>query len=399
LSGVTVVDLTRVLAGPYCTMLLADLGADVIKVEPPEGDVARTSGPFREDDELRSYGGYFQSTNRNKRSIAVDLRTPDGANLLRRLASTADVLVENFRPGVMDKLGLSYESLSELNPKLVYGAIRGFGDPRTGDNPYLDRPAFDVVAQAMGGLMSINGHADGPPTKVGPGIGDLFPAALTAVGVLAAVIEARTTGQGRFVDVSMYDSVVSLCERIVHQYSFTGRVPGRDGNDHPLLAPFGVFRARDGWVAIGAPLDKQWAQLCNFMGRPELAADPDYATNAARVIHRDEVRAVVEGWTITRTRSGIVSELGDTVPVGPVNAADDLARDPYLALRGMLVDLEQPGSAESVTVAGQAIKVLGFTEEPFTRAPLLGEHTDEVIAGLGYTAADISDLRDAGAVR
>ncbi|MGD6741832.1 CaiB/BaiF CoA transferase family protein [Streptomyces sp. BH106] len=393
LDGIRVIDLTRALAGPYCTMLFADLGADVIKVEPPQGDMSRTQGPHREDDELRAFGGYFASINRNKRSIAIDLTTEDGKALLRRLVQDADALIENFRPGVMEGLGLSYETLREVNPRLVYGAIRGFGDPRTGKSPYLDRPAFDVVAQAMGGVMAINGHPDSGPTKVGSGIGDIFPAVLTAFGVMAAVCDAGRTGQGRFVDVAMYDAIVSLCERVIHQHSFAGTVPGREGNDHPLLAPFGVFPASDGWVAIAAPLDKQWARLCEVMDRPELAADPRFATNAARVVHRDEMRAAIEEWTGVRDRAEITARLADTVPTGPVNTAEALFTDPHLTVRNMLAQVEQPGSATPVTLAGQPVKVTGAPPEEYRRAPLLGEHTDEILTELGCRAEEIARLR------
>src|SRR5437764_3932873 len=229
LHGLRVVDLTRMLAGPYCTMLLADLGADVVKVEPPGGDGTRSTGPFAEDDELRAYGGYFQSVNRNKRSIAVDLKQEAGREVVARLAAAADVLVENFRPGVMERLGLGYESLAEANPRLVYAAVRGFGDPRTGDSPYRDWPAFDVTAQAFGGFMGITGPMPGQPQKAGPGIGDIFPATLAAPGVLAAVHHRRETGRGQFVDVAMYDGVLALCERIVYQHSYAGAVPSQQG--------------------------------------------------------------------------------------------------------------------------------------------------------------------------
>ena len=381
LAGITVIDMTRALAGPYCTMLLADLGADVIKVEPPEGDHTRHLGPYRADDERRLYGGYFQSVNRNKRSVVVDLRSPDGAATVRRLAAQADALVENFRAGVMDAMGLSYESLAAANPRLVYGALRGFGDPRTGAGPYVDRPAFDVVAQAMGGIMAITGEP-GHPTKVGPGVGDIFPAALTAVGVLAAIIEARSTGHGRFVDVAMYDAVLSLCERMIYQHSYLGVIPGGEGNDHPLLCPFGLYRAADGWVTIAAPRDRQWQDLCAAMGRPGLGDDPRFATNEARVAARVAVRAELEAWTATRTRAQITDAIADRVPCGPVNTAETIFADPHARARDMLVDLAQPGSGRPVTVAGQPIRFGGARGRPFVRAPLLGEHTEEILGAL-----------------
>ncbi|MFK0111972.1 CaiB/BaiF CoA transferase family protein [Streptomyces sp. NPDC091217] len=378
LDGVVVLDLTRALSGPYCTMLLADLGADVIKVESPAGDSSRRTGPFPQDDAEHLYGGYFQSVNRNKRSVVVDFRSPEGIAAVRRLAAGADVLIENFRAGVMDRMGLSYESLQRDNPRLVYGALRGFGDPRTGASPHVDRPAFDVVVQAMGGLMGITGPPH-LPTKVGPGIGDLFPASLLAVGVLAALTDRERTGRGRFVDVAMYDAIVSLCERVVYQHSYNQAVPTGDGNDHPLLCPFGLYRTADGWVTIAAPRDHQWQALAKTLGRPGLGDDPRFATNNARVVVRDQVRAVIEDWTSALPTAEVVDALSAQVPCGPVNSAADIYADPHLRIRDMLVELEQPGSADPVTVAGQPIKFAGAETRAYRRAPLLGEHTAEVL--------------------
>lgn len=397
LEGLTVVDLTRALAGPYATMLFADLGATVIKVEPLSGDVSRTLAPFRDDDEERAYGGYFQSINRNKKDIAVDFRSAEGREILQDLFDSCDVVFENFRPGVMDDMGFSYEQLAARNPELVYGAVRGFGDPRTGEGPHTHRPAFDVVAQAMGGLMHITGDPQGPPTKVGPGIGDIFPGVLAAFGALAAVHEARSTGQGRFVDVAMYDAMISLCERMIHQESFAGLVPGREGNDHPILCPFGVFRASDGYVAIAAPLDSQWESLCHLFGEPELALQPRFASNADRVANRGRVRSIVERWLEPLTRREVTDLISRNVPVGPVNTVRDITEDPHVSRRDMLVELEQPGSA-SVRVAGQPIKFTGPTRNTHTRAPLLGEHTADVLRALGYSPKRVEELTRLGRI-
>ncbi|MGH3319560.1 MAG: CaiB/BaiF CoA transferase family protein [Streptosporangiaceae bacterium] len=398
LAGLMVVDLTRALAGPFCTMLLADLGADVIKVESPDGDITRAQGPFRPDDGLRVFGGYFQSVNRNKRGIVVDLSTTRGVEIVRGLSARADVLVENFRAGVMDRAGLAYETLSADNPRLVYAAIRGFGDPRTGESPYQQWPAYDVIAQAMGGLMAITGDPDGPPTKVGPGVGDIMPAALTAVGILAALREARETGRGRFVDVAMYDAVLALCERMVYQYSYLGDVAGRVGNTHPLLCPFDVFPTADGWVAIAAPGDQHWRRLCQALGRPELGTDPRFAANVDRVAHRNDVRSLLETWTRRHTRDEIVDALAGHVPVGPVNTADTIFADPHVRARQMLIDVEQPGCARPVTVAGCPVKYADMPEPAARRAPLLGEHTTEILDDLGYNPEAVDGLRTAGVV-
>jgi crotonobetainyl-CoA:carnitine CoA-transferase CaiB-like acyl-CoA transferase len=397
LAGVRIVDLTQMLAGPYCTMILADLGADVIKVEPLHGDMVRELGPFAADDEQRWFGGYFQSINRNKRSIALDLKSDAGREAFLALADSADVLVENYRSGVMDRLGLGYEVLSERNSALVYAAIRGFGDERTGKSPYRDWPAFDVVAQAIGGLVGINGQP-GQPTKAGPGIGDMFPAVLAAVGVLAALRGAEHTGKGQFLDVAMSDAVLALCERIVYQHSYEGVIAAPEGNGHPMLCPFDVFPAHDGWVAIAAHRDHFWAELCRRMARPELAADPRFATNTARVAHRNEVESVITHWTRARTRTEIVEELGGVVPCGPVNDADSLSRDPHFAARDMLVPLAQPGSGSQFAVVGSAIKLAGTPVDAFRRAPLLGEDADEILRDVGYDAEGIARLRGCGSL-
>ncbi|WP_375504166.1 CaiB/BaiF CoA transferase family protein [uncultured Jatrophihabitans sp.] len=390
-----VVDLTQMLAGPYCTMILADLGADVIKVEPPNGDMVRELGPFAVDDDQRWFGGYFQSVNRNKRSVALDLKRPEGREALLAITDTADVVVENYRSGVMDRLGIGYELLAERNPRLVYAAIRGFGDERTGRSPYRQWPAFDVVAQAIGGLVGINGPP-GQPTKAGPGIGDMFPAVLAAVGILAALRSAERTGRGQFVDVAMSDAVLALCERVVYQYSYGGVIAAPEGNGHPMLCPFDVFPARDGWVAIAAHRDHFWAELCARIDRPELAADARYATNPARVAHRNEVEEIITSWTRERSRAEIVEVMGGVVPCGAVNDAESLSRDPHFAARDMLVTLDQPGSSGGYAVVGSPIKLTGDPVDTFRRAPLLGEDARDVLREVGFDDLHIDELRSSG---
>ena len=382
LSGLRVVDLTQVLSGPFCTMLLADLGADVVKVEPPSGDAARAWGPHRPttDDLGLTYGGYFASVNRNKRSVCLDLRTSLGREDLLALIAHADVLVENFRVGVMDRLGLSYELLHERFPRLVYACIRGFGDPRTGRSPFAEWPAFDIIAQAMGGVMSVTGLDADHPVKVGPGIGDIFPAALAAVGLLAAVRHAEASGEGQLVDVAMYDAVLSLTERIVYQHSMTGTSPVPQGNTHPLLCPYGLVATGDGHVAVAAPSDHHWRLLSRIIERPELAHDPRYATNAARLACAAEVYAAIELWSRGRTTGEVVSALAGHVPCGPLNDAADIACDPHVAVRDMIVELDHPAGG-TVNVAGSPIKFSGTPSRVRTRAPMLGEHTEAILAG------------------
>lgn len=384
LSGVRVLDATQGLAGPFCTMTMADLGADVVKVEPvADGDPTRLIGPYPDDDSEHAFGGYFQSVNRNKRSIALDLKDPADAATFRSLAARAEMVVENYRCGVMEKFGLSYESLAAGNPRLVYLAMRGFGDPRTGNSPYATWPAFDVVAQAMGGMLSITGTADGHPIKSGPGIGDIYTGSLAAVAGLAAVLHARETGQGQFVDVAMYDAVLALCERIVYQHSYTGAVPAPQGNTHPLLCPFDVFRSKDGYFAIAASTDKHWQLLCSVMDRADLAADPALATNRGRVAEAERVRGVVTAWIGQRPNSEIMAALAGRVPGGPVQNIEEIEADPHVAAREMIVEVEQPGSAHPVRIAGSPMK---FTRTPSgvrRRAPLLDEDRTAILQDWG----------------
>jgi len=378
LDGLRVLDLTQVLSGPYTTMLLADMGADVIKVEPPTGDVARLWGPFPQGAAGGSpYGGYFASINRNKRSVTLDLKDPDDQQVLWELIAKADVLVENFRSGVMDRFGFSYEIIHERHPAIVYACIRGFGDPRTGKSPYDDWPAFDIIAQAMGGILGVTGIDAEHPVKVGPGVGDIFPAALAATGILAAVRHADHTGEGQLVDVGMYDAVLSLTERIIYQHSLTGQDPEPQGNTHPLLCPYGVVATSDGFVALAAPTDHHWRLLTEFMGTPELGSDPKFATNNQRLAHSAETYALIEQWSTQRTTATVVELLAGAIPCGPVNRASDIVNDPHVAVRDMVVTVPHPDGAD-MKIVGSPVKFSSTTRGEFTRAPLLGEHSVDV---------------------
>ncbi|MBV1906326.1 MAG: CoA transferase [Pseudomonadales bacterium] len=396
LEGLKILDMTRALSGPFCTMLFADQGANVMKVEALiTGDGTRTTPPFPpEITNRRPFGGYFQSVNRNKRSIAIDLKHPEGKALIRNMAKEADVLVENFRAGVMESLDLSYESLAELNPKLVYATIRGFGDPRTGESPYANWPAYDVIAQAMGGLMSITGPIDGVPTKVGPGIGDMIPAALTAFGIMAALHEVNKTGQGQFLDVAMYDAVLAFCERIVPQYSYTGEIPGLEGNAHPQLCPFGIFPASDGFVAIACPGDNFWVILCTEMNRKDLIADERFSSNYRRVQNMHVIVSIINDWTQQFSKQELSKKLGSRIPFGPVQNAQEIFEDAHVVARNMLVPLEHPGVDEKYFVTNTPIKMTKTPGGVRHRAPLLGEHTDEILKEYGLTQEQIADLRD-----
>jgi crotonobetainyl-CoA:carnitine CoA-transferase CaiB-like acyl-CoA transferase len=388
LAKVRVLDLTQALAGPYCTMLLADLGADVIKVESSRGEMTRFSGPFTDDDTERSFGGYYASLNRNKRSLMLDLKSPGGKEAILRLVEKSDVLVENYAAGVMERLGLSYETLAERNPRLVYAAIRGFGDPRTGASPYTDWPAYDIVAQAMGGLVGVTGTPETGGLRCGPSVGDIMPGTLAAVGILSAVLHARETGEGQFLDVAMYDAVLSLCEHYVYLYSYGGENPGPIGNAHPFLCPFDVFDAKDGQIAIAAPTDKHWRLLCEIIGRPELGQNERYAKNEGRQAHAAEIRAIIGQWTARYTRSEIVDMLSRLVAAGPVNTMADIFEDPHVAAREMLPEIEQAGG-RAVRLAGQPIKLTRTPSRIYRRAPVLGEDSEAILAEIGMTQANV----------
>lgn len=375
LSGVRVLDLTAMLAGPYTTMLLSDLGADVVKIEPPSGDITRASGPTRSEDGPAALGGYFQSINRGKSSLVMNLRDEVVRDQFLDLVRRADVLVENYSTGVMDRLQLGYETLREVNPRLVYGALRGFGDPRSGESPYSDWPAFDVVAQAMGGYMSITGTEEGTPLKSGPGIGDIFPGTLLAVGVLAALRHVDRTGEGQLIDIAMMDAMVALCERAVYQYSYLEHVAGPLGNSHPLLYPFDVFRTKDGWMALAGNKDHHWAIIAAAMERPDLIDDTRYRTNGARVENRATLAPIIESWIGGRTNHELIEELGGRVPLGPVKNMAELFADPHVLARRMLVQVEQPDASSPVTIAGVPLKFSATPAEVRGRGPLLGEQT------------------------
>ncbi|MFC7077450.1 succinyl-CoA:mesaconate CoA-transferase [Haloarcula halophila] len=377
LADLRVLDLTQVLAGPYCTMLLADMGADVVKIERPGGDLIRSNPPYAEDPESEAYGGYFQSVNRGKRSLELDLRTDEDRDAFRSLVERADVVVENFKMGTMEQFDCGYETLREHNPQLIYSSIRGFGDPRTGETERQGQPSFDLIAQALGGVMEITGQEDGPPTKVGPGVGDLFTAALNAVGILAAVHHRERTGEGQYVDTAMYDAMISLCERTVYQYSCDGDSPTRRGNSHPTLFPYDAFETADGYAVVAAFSDGHWQTLCEAMERPELAAD--YPDAASRLANRDHLRGEIADWTRQHETDAVVDLLDGRVPAAPIQTTADIFEDPHVHARDMLADVSQPGVDAEMTVAGSPIKMTETMPEPRGRAPRLDEHRAELL--------------------
>jgi len=389
LSDLKIIDLTQMLAGPFGTMMLADHGAQVIKVEPPGGDIARAAGPFRADDGERLLGGYFQSIGRNKRSVCLDLKTEPGREALKALVRDADAVIENFRAGVMERLGVGYEVLRQVNPRLVYGSLRGFGDKRTGASPYQDWPAFDVIAQAMGGIMAITGPDHKTPTKIGPGVGDLVPGMMLAFGVLAAIHHARRTGVGQMVDVAMVDAILAICERTVWQRSVQALTPGPEGNHHPFICPFGIFPAADGFVTLAAPQDAFFQQLCRALDSPALGREPHYRDTKSRSENRRQLIEEVSAITCKYTKAELLARLGGQIPFGPVMNIADIENDPHFAAREMIVEVEQPGSAP-IRIAGVPIKMTVTPGGVHRRSPVLGEDTHRVLRDVGLTEEQIN---------
>ncbi|RKD97259.1 succinyl-CoA:mesaconate CoA-transferase [Halopiger aswanensis] len=386
LSNLRVLDLTQVLAGPYCTMLLADMGADVVKIERPGGDLIRSNPPYVSDPDEEAYGGYFQSVNRGKKSLELDFGDEEDRADFLSLVEEADVVVENYRAGTMEKYDLGYETLREHNPGLIYSSIRGFGDPRTGETDRQGQPSFDLIAQALGGVMEITGQEDGPPTKVGPGIGDLFTATLNCIGILAAVNHREQTGEGQYVDTGMYDSMLSLTERAIYQQSYTGEAPTRQGNSHPTLFPYDAFETNDGYAVIAAFGTNHWQALCDAMDREDLA--DAHPTAADRLEHREHLREQIADWASGLETDELVGRLEGRVPAAPVQSTEEIFDDPHVHDRDMLVPVEQPGAGETVEIAGNPIKMTATPPEPRGRAPLLDEHREDVLGEESEVAAD-----------
>jgi CoA:oxalate CoA-transferase len=376
LDGIVVLDLTRVLAGPYCTLVLSDLGARVIKVETPKGgDDARHFGPF-----VKDRSAYFVSLNRGKESIALDLKAPSDRAIFERLLGITDVLVENFRPGAMEKLGYGYPALKPRFPRLIYAAASGFG--HTG--PYSRRPAYDMVVQGMGGIMSLTGHPGGPPTRVGSSVGDITAGLFTAIGVASALFHRARTGEGQMIDVSMLDCQVAILENAIARYTATGEVPGPLGARHPTITPFGAFAAADGSLIIAAGNDALFAKLCEALGRPDLVANPLFRTNPLRSEHnaalKDEMESALVKKTVTEWLT-ILEKAG--VPCGPINNVAQVLADPHVRARNMVVTSEDP-VAGTVTMAGNPIKMSAFAD-PATRgrAPDLDADRARILKELG----------------
>ena len=396
LQGVTVLDITRVVAGPYCSMLLADLGATVIKVEHPgDPDYARTFPPFvgAEDAQLSAF---FTQYNRNKLGITLNFKSEDGKALLKKLIRSTDILVENFRPGTMDKLGLGYDVLREINPRLIYTAISGFG--RTGPNS--SKPAYDNTGQAAGGLWSMNGYPDLPPVRVGTIIGDLAASLYAAIGTLAALREVEKTGRGQVVDVSQQDSVLTLTEHAVVRYTTKQEIATPLGNDHPFVRPYGQFRCKDGYVFFGGYTDKFWAITCAMFGEPDKATEPAIDSMEKRfdpVVAETIVKPLLERWFGQYTKAELEEMAGNKVPLSAIKNIAEVVEDPHIAARNMIVNV--PIAGKLIGMFGQPIKLSGQSEIAYEKAPAPGEHNELVLARLaGVTPEEYARLKTSGAI-
>jgi CoA:oxalate CoA-transferase len=376
LSGITIIDLSRILAGPYCTLLLAELGARVIKVEPPQrGDDARQYGPFK-----NGKSAYFMSVNRGKESIALDLKSPAGRDIFERLLDKADALVENFRPGTMEKLGYGWESLHHRYPSLIYAAASGFGH----SGPYSHYPAYDMVVQGLGGIMSITGHPGMPLTRVGTSVGDLAGGLYTAVALNAALLHRERTGDATKVDVALFDCQLALLENAIMRYTTTGEIPGPMGARHPSITPFEAFATRDGNLIIAAGNDGLFVNLARALDRFDLAENPLFRTNALRNEHQRALRAEIEGVLRSEGTDHWIAVLEAAgVPCGPVNNIAQALAHPQTAARNMLISVEDPVTGP-LELAGNPMKLSGFADPP-TRppAPDLDADRDHILRELG----------------
>jgi len=387
LEGLRVLDLTRVLAGPFCTAMLADLGAEVIKLEPPHGDDYRAIGPFREGE-----SGLFHLVNRGKRSIVLDLKSAEGRALAQQIAAGCDVVVENFRPGVAARLGLGAERLRAANRRLIHAAISGFGQ----SGPFTDLPAYDLVVQAMSGLMAATGEEGGGPLKTGEAMGDVLAGLMASWGILAALLQRERTGQGATLDVAMFDTLFALLPTSQALHLHAGLPVLRTGNRHPLSTPFGAFRTADGEAVIAVLGARAFAALCALIGAPEAASDPRFATDADRTAHEPELRALIEAWTAARPTEEVIAALRVAeIPTAPILTFAEAAETPHAAARGLVTALPH-GRLRVVSVVGQPVRFDGEKPVATTAAPALGADTDAVLSDLGLTTVQIAGLRDAG---
>jgi formyl-CoA transferase len=382
LDGLLVLDLSRVLAGPICSMMLADMGADIIKVEaPPHGDDTRQWGPPF----VGGIATYFHSINRGKKSLGLDLKTDKGKEILWRLIDRADVLLENFRPGSLAKLGFGYESVSARNPRLIYCSISGFG--QTG--PYRDRPSYDVIAQGEGGLMDVTGYPENPPAKVGTSISDIVTGLYASQGILLAMIARGRTGKGQLIDVSLLDSTLSVMTYQSLMYLTTGQAPTRMGARHPSLTPYECYRVQDGYVNIGVTNAKQWIAFCSVLGMPELAADPRFEILGTRLRHYDTLKEIITAKLIAMSRAEVIAKMSQQgIPAGPVNSIAESLEDPQIRAREMIQELTHPDYGP-IPQLGIPLKLSDTPGIVQGAPPRFGEHNRDVLSMLGYSDEEI----------
>jgi crotonobetainyl-CoA:carnitine CoA-transferase CaiB-like acyl-CoA transferase len=398
LEGIAVIDITRVVAGPYCAQMLADLGAMVIKVEhPSDPDYVRSFPPRLHDAQGHDAGsGYFAQYNRHKRGVTLDLKHPQGKQLLRELAAKADVLIENFRPGTMDKLGVGWPVLKTLNPRLIYTCISGYGH----EGPHSLRPAYDSTAQAAGGLWSMNGEHGHPPLRVGSILGDLAASFYATIGTLAALRDLERSGLGQRVDISQQDSVVTLTESAIVNYTVDGKVAEPLGNDHSFARPYGQYACKDGHVFFGSYTDKLWRESCVIFGEPELGDDPEIDTMAKRfdeATYQRRVRPIIERWFADRTKAELEAMAGDRIALTPIKRIDEVVTDPHLRARQMFVQV--PFGQVDVEVFGSPMKLSGTPPRTAGAVPQLGQHNREVyVDWLGIAPERFDTLRSAGVI-
>jgi CoA:oxalate CoA-transferase len=399
LDGIRVLAFEIQVAGPYCTMMLADQGASVIKVERPEGgDTARASAPIVKNDQGETQSGYFLRFNRNKRSLALNLKSEEGRRVFAELAEKSDVVVENFRPGLLDEMGIGYKALSERNPRLIYTCISGFGSMEGYLGPYSKRPAYDIVAQAMGGLMNTNGQADGPPTWLGVALGDVVSGMNAAYAIMLALYQRNQTGRGQYIDIAMYDTIIGLAERSVTAYSLTGQVLERGRERY--MAPWGPFQCRDGWVGVIVATEGDWAKFCSAVERPDLVGHEGATSGPERAANMSGwLGDVINEWFAGQTKAEATARLlAVGLPVGPVQTAQEVFDCPQVAARELMIDVPDPVLG-SVKLVGPVAK-LSENPEPLTGpAPQLGEHNAEILTEvLGYTRDEVSRLKAGGVV-
>ncbi len=399
LEGIKIVDLSHVLAAPFCTMILADMGADVVKVEPPIGDDSRMFGPFiTEENGKEKQSGYFISINRNKRSICVDLKKEEGKEILRKMIKDADVVVENYRPTTMRKLGFSYDELKKINPGVIYCSICGFGQDALPE--YAQRPAYDMIAQAFSGIMSITGPVGGPPVRIGSSVGDIVAGHQGAIGILAALNYKRTTGEGQHVDISMADGLFYILENAIVRYTIDGDVPQPLGSAHPAITPFQGFESKDNsWIIVAAGNDALWEKFCKAIGREDLKGHELYKTNPLRTKNKPSLIPILEVEMKKKNTDEWIKILNESgVPNSSLNTIDKAVADPNLKYRNMVVEVDQP-KVGKITMAGSPFHLSETPGKVRTPAPLLGQHTAAFLESeLGYSKEKIEKLYEGGVV-